>query len=57
MNMRAENRADERRRALRRGDLALTSMCLAHGAITAEIAVRQPDGTWRWAVDQPAIAP
>jgi ketosteroid isomerase-like protein len=40
---------------LRHGDLALTSSRLANGAVTAEIARRQSDGTWRWAVDQPAI--
>jgi ketosteroid isomerase-like protein len=38
------------------GDLALTSTRLASGAVTAEVARRQPDGTWRWAIDQPSIA-
>jgi hypothetical protein len=42
--------------ALRRSDLALTSSRLANGTVTAEIARRQPDGTWLWAIDQPAIA-
>lgn len=37
------------------GDLALTSTRLAGGAVTVEIAHRQRDGTWLWAVDQPNI--
>lgn len=37
------------------GDLALTSTVIATGT-TAEIARRQPDGGWRWVVDNPAIA-
>ncbi len=44
------------RTALRSGDLALTSSQLTTGAVTAEIAHRQADGTWLWVVDQPAIA-
>lgn len=39
-------------RALRSGDLALTSSRLSNGEITAEVARRQPDGTWLWVVDQ-----
>jgi ketosteroid isomerase-like protein len=46
----------KQRPALRSGDLALTSSRLADGTVTAEVAHRQPDGTWLWAVDQPAIA-
>lgn len=38
--------------ALCSGNLALTSSQLSNGEITAEIARRQPDGTWLWAVDQ-----
>jgi ketosteroid isomerase-like protein len=37
---------------LRVGDLALTSTRLNGGDVTAEIARRQPDGTWRWVIDQ-----
>ncbi len=37
------------------GDIALTSSRLAGGGATAEIARRQPDGSWLWAVDQPRI--
>ena len=37
------------------GDLALTSSRLADGTITAEVARRQPDGTWLWVLDQPNI--
>ena len=45
----------EQRPALRRGDLALTSSRLADGTATAEVARRQPDGTWLRAVDQPTF--
>jgi ketosteroid isomerase-like protein len=38
------------------GDLALTSTRLAGGGVTAEVARRQPDGTWLWVIDQPSIA-
>jgi ketosteroid isomerase-like protein len=41
--------------ALRHGDLALTSTRLAGGGATAEVARRQPDGTWRWIIDQPQV--
>jgi ketosteroid isomerase-like protein len=38
------------------GDLALTSTRLPDGTVTAEVARRQPDGTWLWVVDRFAIA-
>jgi ketosteroid isomerase-like protein len=41
--------------AIRNGDLALTSTRLPGGGATVEVARRQPDGTWRWAIDQPAV--
>ena len=41
--------------ALCSGDLALTSSRLGNGDITAEIARRQPDGSWLWVVDQFAL--
>jgi len=41
--------------ALRCGELALTTSRLADGTITAEVARRQPDGTWLWVLDQPNI--
>jgi uncharacterized protein (TIGR02246 family) len=44
------------RPALRNGDLALTSTGFTGGA-TGEIARRQPDGSWLYAVDQPRIVP
>jgi uncharacterized protein len=44
----------EVRPALRLGDLALTSTRFPGGA-TAEIARRQPDGSWLWVADQPNI--
>jgi ketosteroid isomerase-like protein len=37
---------------LRAGDLALTSTRLHDGGVTAEVARRQPDGTWRWVIDR-----
>ncbi|MGH7910104.1 MAG: YybH family protein [Candidatus Dormibacteraceae bacterium] len=37
------------------GDLALTSN-VRPTATAAEVARRQPDGSWRWVVDDPAIA-
>ncbi len=46
----------EQRPALRNGDLALTSSRLVNGAVTAEVARRQPDGSWLWTIDQPAIS-
>lgn len=41
--------------ALCSGDIALTSSHLSNGDITAEIARRQPDGSWLWVVDQFAL--
>jgi ketosteroid isomerase-like protein len=40
--------------ALRLGELALTSTRFAGGA-TAEVARRQPDGSWLWVIDQPRV--
>jgi len=40
---------------LRNGDLALTSVRLSDGGVTVEVARRQPDGTWLWAIDQPSL--
>lgn len=37
--------------ALRSGDLALTSTRMRTGDVTAEIARRQPDGSWLWVID------
>ncbi len=36
-------------------DIALTSSRLSNGDITAEVARRQPDGSWLWVVDQFAL--
>ncbi|RFU88536.1 nuclear transport factor 2 family protein [Streptomyces triticagri] len=41
--------------ALVSGDLALTAATLTNGDVTVEVARRQPDGTWLWAADQPAL--
>jgi ketosteroid isomerase-like protein len=48
--------AGSQRPALRHGQIALTSSRLVNGTVTAEVARQQPDGTWLWAIDQPAIA-
>ena len=42
---------------IRNGDLALTSTRLPCGGATVEVARRQPDGSWRWVIDQPAVLP
>lgn len=41
--------------ALRQEDLALTSTRLPGGGATAEIARRQPDGSWLFFIDQPTV--
>jgi ketosteroid isomerase-like protein len=46
----------QQRPALVCGDLALTSTRLPDGSVTAEVARRQSDGTWRWAIDRYTIA-
>jgi ketosteroid isomerase-like protein len=40
---------------IRSGDLALTSSRLTDGAITVEVARRQPDRTWLWVLDRPNV--
>lgn len=42
--------------ALVNGDLALTSTRLPDGSVTAEVARRQSDATWLWAIDRYTIA-
>lgn len=42
----------EQQPALVNGGLALTSTRLASGGVTVEVARRQPDGTWLWAIDR-----
>ena len=42
----------EQREALVSGDLALTSTRSPNGSVTAEVARRQADGTWLWAIDR-----
>ena len=34
------------------GELALTSSRTSSGDVTAEVARRQPDGSWLWVIDQ-----
>ncbi len=41
--------------ALVSGDVALTASTLTTGEVTVEIARRQPDGSWLWAADDPAL--
>ena len=43
------------RPTLRCADLALTSSRPASGVVTAEVARRQPDGTWLWVLDRPNV--
>jgi hypothetical protein len=38
-----------------RCDLALTSTRFVGGGATAEVARRQPDGTWLWIIDRPNV--
>jgi ketosteroid isomerase-like protein len=45
----------EQQPALVNGDVAFTSTHLAGGGATAEVACRQPDGTWLWMIDQPNV--
>ena len=56
LETRPELAPSEQAPALCSGDIALTSSRLANGDVTAEVARRQPDGTWRWVVDQFAVA-
>ena len=53
----ATSAPDRRRTAanLRHGALALTSTRLPGGGATVEVARRQPDGSWRWVIDQRAL--
>ena len=46
----------EQQPALICGELALTSTRLPDGSVTAEVARRQSDGTWLWAIDRYTIA-
>lgn len=43
------------RPALVNGDLALTATTSPTGSVSVEVARRQPDGSWLWAVDQPML--
>jgi ketosteroid isomerase-like protein len=54
---RPEFEAGTQRPTLRSGDLALTSSRLANGVVTVEVARRQADGIWLWAIDQPNVIP
>ncbi len=36
-------------------DVALTASRLVSGSFTVEVARRQPNGTWLWAIDQPNL--
>jgi len=46
----------DQRPAIVSGDLALTSTRFPNGSVSAEIARRQADGTWLWAIDKFSIA-
>lgn len=45
----------EQRLALVCGDLALTSTRLPDGDVTSEVARRQADGSWLWAIDRYSV--
>ncbi|WP_336491366.1 YybH family protein [Methylobacterium nigriterrae] len=42
---------------LRNGPIAMTFARLPNGTISCEVARRQADGSWRWAIDQLKIKP
>lgn len=42
----------EQRPPIVSGNLAMTSTRLPDGSVTAEVARRQPDGTWLWVIDR-----
>lgn len=44
------------RAAMVTGNLALTSARIEGGTVTAEVARRQADGSWLWAIDNPAFS-
>ena len=46
----------EQRPAMINGELALTSTRVPDGTVTSEVARRQPDGTWKWALDKYVVA-
>ena len=46
----------QQRQPIVNGDIALTSSKLVNGLVTAEVARKQFDGSWRWMIDQPVIA-
>ena len=52
--VRSEFSIVEQRSALIADDLALTSS-RTPDTTTAEVARRQPDGTWRWILDRPDV--
>lgn len=41
--------------AILNGELALTSSRYPNGTMSSEVARRQEDGTWLWAIDYPTI--
>jgi ketosteroid isomerase-like protein len=43
-------------RAMVNGDIALTCIWFEDGDAAAEVARRQPDGTWLWMIDKGQIA-
>lgn len=42
----------EQRAAIVSGDVALTSTRFPNGSVSGEVARRQADGTWLWAIDR-----
>lgn len=54
---RSEFPAPETLPAIRNGDIAMTFARLPNGTISVETARRQPEGGWRWLIDQLKIKP
>jgi ketosteroid isomerase-like protein len=47
--------AGEQSAPLINGSIAITSSILQNGTVTVEVARLQPDGSWLWSIDNPAI--
>lgn len=57
LSKRSEFPAVDELPAILNGDVAMTFARSPNGNISAEVARRQPDGAWVWAIDQLKIKP